>query len=118
MEEAFQNYELFELINPAPASIAPEHFDDDRGWMELNDTERKFLNKELFRIFGLREDLLIEVDSYTFESPEGEGVTWKGEAKVTVYETQRSKLENMYVHKIERKNVEDEYTVAPKEFRI
>jgi hypothetical protein len=118
IEEAFQNYEQFELINASPISVAPDYYDDDREWEELNDAERKFLNDELFRFFGFSPETLIEVDSYNFKAPEHETVKWKGKAKVTVYETKRSKLENMYVHKIERPKVEPEYTIAPKDFRI
>lgn len=118
IDDVLQNYELFGQINFAPESIT-ENF-DKRSWPELTDQEREWITTKLFQQFGFDKTNPIEVAKYTFEAPKSEKKppSWEGTASVKVFETQRSKLENMYLHEIQRPNTEVEYIIAPKDFQL
>jgi hypothetical protein len=116
VKNTLDNYELFERINFAPLSLIEDF--DDRRWDQLSKEERDWVTSEIFFRYGFNRRNEIVVAEYEFDAPKEKGVTWKGTAKVKVYETHRSKLENMYLHEITRPGAEVEYMIAPKDARL
>ena len=101
--------------------LRPLHLEedfDDRGWHELSEGEREWITEELFKSFGFNRRNEVVVGKYIFDAPQGEGVTWTGTTSVKVFETLRSKLEDMYLHEITRPGTEREYVIAPKDARL
>ncbi len=112
INEAIDNYELFDRkLDFSPLAITNGL--DERSWPELSPSERKYIESELFSIIGLEDEV---ASSYVITPPDG--ATWKGEGLAIVFKTKRSEKEDMYVHQITRPSAEDEYMVAPLDFRL
>ena len=114
IEDAIANYELAEIISFDPFTVSAEA--DPRIWDQVSEAERQWILNDLFYRNSFDKQSDVVVDTYNFESTSES--TWSGQATVKVYQTKRSKLENMYLHEISRPNCPTEYIVAPKEFRL
>ncbi len=112
----FENLELYDFqINFDPATILGDK--DSRMLDELSEAERRWINREVFRIYSIRLENCVKKYEYQFSSPEG--ASWKGVAKVRVLDTPRSSLENIYLHEITWPGVvEPGYMIAGKDFRL
>lgn len=122
IEYVFANIELFgEPFNFDPVTIIPwkeetEPF-DGRSFGDLNPEEKVWVAREVLRIFAVNLDTYIPVEKYTYKS--SEDANWTGVATVEVLETKRSKLEDIYLHKLNIPDItEPEYIIAGKDFRL
>ncbi len=115
--ETLDNFELFdEQINFDPATLISDQ--DDRTWRQLNEKERQWLIDEISRAYGFNRRNEVKLNSYTIEAPKADDVTWKGKAKVNVFETHRTKLSNMAFHEITWPEGDVEIVIAPKDAEI
>ena len=117
VEDVIANYgEVLETIYFDPFTVSAG--EDERTWNDISDQEREWILKELFYKNSFDRQNNIVVGTYSFSAPDDPETTWHGKAVVEVFETKRSKLDNMYLHEIRRPKCPVEYVVAPKGYRL
>lgn len=122
IEDVYENLEMLGVpFNFDPVTIIPweeesEPF-DGRSFGDLNPEEKAWVSGEVLRVFAVNLDTYIPVAKYTYESPDD--ANWTGVATVEVLETMRSKLEDIYLHKLSIPGIyEPEYIIAGKDFQL
>ncbi len=140
IEEGITNVvENFELLNsPAeeegietPISLSPFNLteaEDPREFRELPPGDSEFIKQTLFQNLGFTEpegeDETGIAVQYEFNAPkplagsEQQEPSWRGKAKVTVFRTERSESDGIFLHRIRYSDGREEYVLASEKFRF